>query len=103
MAAALGPHDWHYVAPHLDQRPWRRLFVKIADGQRIAHLHVMTADTPRWHQQIAFRDALRADSALTAGYAALKHGLAQRHSDDREAYSAAKESFIQAVLSPETD
>ena len=102
MAAALGPHDWHYVAPHLDQRPWRRLFVKVADGRRIAHLHVMTAGTPRWHQQIAFRDALRADSTLTADYAALKHALAQRHSDDREAYSAAKGSFIQAVLSPET-
>ncbi|MDZ7886632.1 MAG: HAD-IA family hydrolase [Mycobacterium sp.] len=103
MAAVLGPHDWHHVAPHLDQRPWRRLFVKVAGGRRIAHLHIMTAGTPRWHQQIAFRDALRADSALAADYAALKRALAQRHSDDRESYSAAKESLIQAVLNPEID
>lgn len=76
--------------------------LKVAGDRRIAHLHVMTASIPRWHQQIAFRDALRADSALAADYAALKHALAQRHSDDRSAYSAAKESFIQAVLDPET-
>lgn len=103
MAAALGPHDWHYVAPNLDQRPWRRFFVKVAGGRRIAHLHVMTADTPRWDRQIAFRDALRADSATRADYAALKRALSQRHSDDREAYSAAKNSFIQAVLDPEAE
>jgi GrpB-like predicted nucleotidyltransferase (UPF0157 family)/GNAT superfamily N-acetyltransferase len=100
IAAALIPDGWHFVAPHRDQRPWRRFFVKVAGERRTAHLHIMTADTPRWHQQIAFRDALRADSSTTADYAALKHALAKRHSDNREAYSAAKESFIQAVLDP---
>lgn len=103
MAAVLGPHDWHYVAPHLDQRPWRRLFVKVAGEQRTAHLHIMTTETPRWHQQIAFRDALRADPAIKADYTALKQAVAQRYSDDREAYSAAKESFIQAILGREAD
>jgi GrpB-like predicted nucleotidyltransferase (UPF0157 family) len=59
IAAAVAPHDWHYVDPDLDQRPWRRLFVKVTDGLRSAHLHVMTPASPRWYQQIAFRDALR--------------------------------------------
>ncbi|WP_356948360.1 GrpB family protein [Mycolicibacterium fortuitum] len=27
LAAALTPHSWLYVAPHLDQRPWRRFFL----------------------------------------------------------------------------
>jgi GrpB-like predicted nucleotidyltransferase (UPF0157 family) len=103
IAAVLSRHDWHFVTPALDQRPWRRFFVKLAGGRRIAHLHVMTSDTPRWGQQIAFREALRADSATRSDYAALKHALAQRHSGDREAYSAAKDSFIQVVLDPETD
>lgn len=98
MATVLGPHDWQYVPPHLDQRPWRRFFVMVAGGQRIAHLHIMTAGAPRWHQQIAFRDALRADSSVAARYAELKHALVAQHGDDREAYSAAKSSFIQAVL-----
>jgi GrpB-like predicted nucleotidyltransferase (UPF0157 family) len=98
IAAALGPYGWHYVDPDLDQRPWRRFFVKVAGGRRSAHLHVMVRDSPRWYQQIAFRDALRADPTLTADYAALKRVLAIRHSDNREAYSAAKSDFIRKVL-----
>jgi GrpB-like predicted nucleotidyltransferase (UPF0157 family) len=34
ITAALAPHDWHYVDPELDQRPWRRFFVKVTDGRR---------------------------------------------------------------------
>lgn len=58
----------------------------------------MSPDSPRWHEQIAFRDALRANPDLTADYAALKRALAAKHTDDREAYSAAKASFIRTVL-----
>jgi GrpB-like predicted nucleotidyltransferase (UPF0157 family) len=98
IAATLAPHEWHYVDPYLDQRLWRRFFVKVTDGRRSAHLHVMTPDSARWHEQITFRDALRADSVLTAEYAALKRVLAAKHTDDREAYSAAKGDFIRTVL-----
>ncbi|ART67335.1 hypothetical protein BTO20_00840 [Mycobacterium dioxanotrophicus] len=103
MAAVLSKHDWHYVTPDLDRRPWRRFFVKVNEGHRSAHLHIMTTDSARWHQQIAFRDALRADPSTTANYAALKRSLAAEHGDDREAYSAAKYSFIQAVLNARSD
>jgi hypothetical protein len=48
ITAALAPHDWHYVDPELDQRPWRRFFVKVTDGRRSAHLHLMPPDSPRW-------------------------------------------------------
>jgi GrpB-like predicted nucleotidyltransferase (UPF0157 family) len=102
LAAALAPHDWHYVDPDLDQRPWRRFLVKVAGGRRSAHLHVMTPDSPRWYEQIAFRDALRADPSLTADYAALKRILAAKHTADREAYSAAKSDFIRMVLARST-
>jgi GrpB-like predicted nucleotidyltransferase (UPF0157 family) len=98
MAAVLSKHDWHYVTPDLDQRPWRRFFVKVDEGRRIAHLHIMTADSLRWHQQIAFRDALRADPSKAADYAVLKRTLAARHSNDREGYSAAKVAFVRTVL-----
>jgi GrpB-like predicted nucleotidyltransferase (UPF0157 family)/predicted nucleotidyltransferase len=103
MAAVLSKHDWHYVTPDLDQRPWRRFFVKVNEGLRTAHLHVMTTDSARWRQQIAFRNALRADPSKTADYAALKRALAAEHADDREAYSAAKHLFIQAVLNAPSD
>lgn len=62
----------------------------------------MTPDSPRWQQQIVFRDALRANPILTADYAALKRVLAAKHSDDREAYTAAKSEFIRTVLDRST-
>jgi GrpB-like predicted nucleotidyltransferase (UPF0157 family) len=102
IAAALAPHDWHYVAPDLDQRPWRRFYVKVTEGRRSAHLHVMPLDSPRWHEQIAFRDALRADPGLTSDYAALKRVLAAKHTDNREAYSVAKRGFVLSVLDRST-
>ena len=95
---ALRPAGWHLVPPELDQRPWRRFFVKVVSGHRDAHLHVMVAREPRWAEQIAFRDRLRTDVALRDEYARLKLAVAQRHGDDREAYTAGKAGFIRDVL-----
>jgi GrpB-like predicted nucleotidyltransferase (UPF0157 family) len=98
IVAALNPHAWHFVDPALDQRPWRRFFVKVIGGKRSAHLHVMTANSRRWCEQLAFRDALRGDPALVAQYAELKRALATAHRDNREAYSAAKTEFVLSVV-----
>ncbi|WP_029106212.1 GrpB family protein [Mycobacterium sp. URHD0025] len=98
LVAALKPHSWHYVDPDLDQRPWRRFFVKVTEGRRSAHLHVMTLTTPRWQEQLIFRDALRANPVLVAEYAALKRALASEYAGDREAYSIAKADFVESVL-----
>ena len=68
-----------------------------------AHLHVMALECPRWHEQLAFRDALRADRELVESYAALKRTLAAQHANDREAYSAAKSDFVHAVLGNRRD
>jgi GrpB-like predicted nucleotidyltransferase (UPF0157 family) len=91
---------WHYVPPELDQRPWRRFFVKPdASGQRReAHLHLIPAGHPRWAEQIMFRDALRRDRALAQRYEDLKLRLARQHGHDREAYSEGKAQFVAAVL-----
>ena len=98
VAEVLAPEGWHYVAPDLDQRPWRRFFVKVSDDRRVAHLHVMTSGTARWAEQLAFRDALRADASLANAYAALKRRLAAQHAADREAYAVAKSEFVHAAL-----
>ena len=48
--AGLTAQGWCYVPPELDQRPWRRFFVK-PDGSgqhRIAHLHLIPVGHPRW-------------------------------------------------------
>jgi GrpB-like predicted nucleotidyltransferase (UPF0157 family) len=99
--AQLAADGWCYVPPELDQRRWRRFFVKPdATGQRrVAHLHVIPAGNPRWAEQIAFRDALRRDDQLAGRYAELKLRLAREHADDREAYTEAKAAFVAEVLS----
>lgn len=94
----LRPAGWHLVPPELDQRPWRRFFVKVVNGHRDSHLHVMVAGDSRWTGQIVFRDRLRADAELRDEYARLKLAAAQRHGDDREAYTADKAGFIRDVL-----
>lgn len=91
---------WVLVSPELDGRPWRRFFVQPdADGvRRVAHLHLMRPDEPRWAQQLTFRDRLRADPDLARRYAELKAALAREHPDNRERYTAAKTEFIELVL-----
>jgi GrpB-like predicted nucleotidyltransferase (UPF0157 family) len=98
IAPVLAAHDWHYVDPDLDQRPHRRFFVKVVAGRRAAHLHLMTASSPRWRQQLTFRNTLRTRPELVRAYSQLKHDLAARHPDDREAYTAGKRVFVEEVL-----
>jgi GrpB-like predicted nucleotidyltransferase (UPF0157 family) len=96
----LAADGWCYVPPELDDRPWRRFFVKPdASGQRrMAHLHVMRTGHVRWTQQIAFRDALRRDDRLARSYEDLKRRLAERYGHDREAYTDAKAELIAQAL-----
>jgi GrpB-like predicted nucleotidyltransferase (UPF0157 family) len=96
----LAADGWCYVRPELDQRRWRRFFVKpdTSGQRRTAHLHVIKVGHPRWSQQIAFRDALRHDDELARQYGDLKRRLAARHADDREAYGRAKTTFITDTL-----
>jgi GrpB-like predicted nucleotidyltransferase (UPF0157 family) len=100
----LAAEGWCYVPPELDQRSWRRFFVKPDDtGQRrVAHLHVIQAGHPRWADQLAFRDALRRDDQLAKSYGDLKQRLASEHADDREAYTDAKAAFVASVLGSRT-
>ncbi|MFI5607986.1 GrpB family protein [Amycolatopsis sp. NPDC051903] len=98
--AALSADGWSYVPPSLDVgAPYRRFFVLpgTTGDHRLAHLHVLPAGHSRWHAQLTFRDALRADPALAAAYADLKHRLAASESD-RERYTAGKTTFVTNVL-----
>lgn len=100
VSAQLEADGWCYVPPELDQRPWRRFFVKPdPSGQRReAHLHLIEAGHPRWTDQLRFRDALRRDDELAQAYAELKRELAEQHGHDREAYTEGKAAFVAHVL-----
>lgn len=98
VAEVLAPARWHLVPAELDARPWRRFLVQVLDGHRAAHLHLLPGGSARWGEQLAFRDALRADPALARRYDALKRTLASAHVNDREAYTAGKADFVRSVL-----
>ena len=66
-------------------------------GERTHHLHLHT-DPDDVRRHILFRDRLRTDAKARHAYEALKRELAQRHADDREAYSMGKNDFVDAVV-----
>ena len=78
----------------LSDRKW---LMRWAGGRRTHHLHIVVHGGEVWAERLRFRDALRADAALAARYAALKAELAARHPRDREAYTEAKTAFVQAA------
>jgi GrpB-like predicted nucleotidyltransferase (UPF0157 family) len=84
-------------APYLEsEMHW---FCKPGPERRTHHLHVVPTGSRRYRDELAFRDALRADQRLAAEYAELKRDLAARFRDDREAYTEAKGEFVSRVLS----
>lgn len=85
-----------YAPYRTDEMHW---FCKPHPSHRTHHLHLVPADSPRFREELAFRDRLRSDPGVAAEYAALKRDLAARFPDDREAYTYAKGEFIQQVLS----
>lgn len=93
--AALG---YAYVRKYEEALPMRRYFVKSPAASFRIHLHAVERGARIWQQHLAFRDALRSDPALRERYRSLKLQLAQTFADDKAAYSAAKDPFIQSVL-----
>jgi GrpB-like predicted nucleotidyltransferase (UPF0157 family) len=98
IAELLADAGWHLVPTELDGRDDERFLIQAEGDHRVAHLHLMLDSAPGWSARLTFRDALRADPALAAAYAALKQELAGRHADDREAYTDAKAEFVRNVL-----
>ena len=81
--------------------PHHRLFAKFIDAERTArthNLHLVEVGGWYWRERLLFRDYLRTDTTMAREYAELKHRLAQRYKDDREAYTAAKTEFVAAVV-----
>jgi GrpB-like predicted nucleotidyltransferase (UPF0157 family) len=73
-------------------------FCKPSPARRTHHLHLVPAGSPRFRDELAFRDKLRRNPTLAANYATLKQQLAVRFEHDREAYTEAKSEFIQTAL-----
>ncbi len=77
------------------------LFARFADANRTArthNLHIVETGGDLWSDRIVFRDHLRSHPEAFREYVCLKHALAERFRDDREAYTRAKADFISAML-----
>ncbi|MFC4606849.1 GrpB family protein [Streptomyces maoxianensis] len=78
-------------------------FCKPHPARRTHHLHLVPMGSRRYLDELAFRDALRAEPGLAARYAALKRDLAARFRSDREAYTEHKAPFVKGVLATFSD
>jgi GrpB-like predicted nucleotidyltransferase (UPF0157 family) len=86
----------YLYAPYLpDEMHW---FCKPNPTRRTHHLHLVPAGSRRYHDELAFRDRLRADPEIASQYGALKRELAERHREDRELYTEAKSAFVLTTL-----
>jgi GrpB-like predicted nucleotidyltransferase (UPF0157 family) len=67
-------------------------------GPHDHHLYVCAPDWAGYADQLVFRDYLRANPDVAGAYARLKRSLADKHRDDRTAYTEGKAAFVSAVL-----
>ena len=95
--APLEALGYEHRGPHGDD-PRRRYYVRSASGRRVAQIHLYVLPARAWDEMLAFRDALRADPALAAAYAAEKRRVADAVGWDKRAYSLAKGPFVERAL-----
>lgn len=62
------------------------------------HVHIIAEDSPEAAEQLAFRDRLRADSALVEEYVANKRAVLDAGVRDNIEYNRGKQTFIQGVI-----
>lgn len=91
----LAQLDYLYAPYRSEEMHW---FCKPHPSRRTHHLHLVPTASKRFADELAFRDRLREEPATARAYAALKHSLAARFNDDREAYTDSKGDFIREVL-----
>lgn len=72
----------------LETRPWHR----------VAHLHVVEIDGQQWSDYLRFQNLLRSSPDARDRYETVKLRLAERHMDDREAYTEGKSEIVTSLL-----
>jgi GrpB-like predicted nucleotidyltransferase (UPF0157 family) len=91
----LAELDYLYAPYRSEEMHW---FCKPDPARRSHHLHLVPVNSQRYRDELTFRDRLRQDAGLAAEYASLKRRLAEKHRDDREAYTEGKGDFIRRVV-----
>jgi len=92
---------YEYVPEYEKEIPERRFFRKGPEDMPNGHfhLHMVKQSGAFWKEHLLFRDYLRSHPEVAQQYWKLKVELARRFSSDRGAYTEAKTSFIESVIS----
>jgi GrpB-like predicted nucleotidyltransferase (UPF0157 family) len=96
----LGTLGYLYAPYRSSEMHW---FCKPDPSRRTHHLHLVPAGSPRFRDELAFRDYLRTHRDVAEEYGALKRRLAKELEYDREAYTDAKSEFIRATVQRAAD
>lgn len=76
----------------------RHFFAKGAPKNQTFYLHVEPVKGKGWQSHIFFRDYLLNHPQAVKDYNKLRQGLAKKHKNDRDTYTAMKGDFIQKIL-----
>jgi GrpB-like predicted nucleotidyltransferase (UPF0157 family) len=66
--------------------------------RRTHHIHISEPASEAWQRPLLFRDYLRRHPDEAEKYHRLKTDLASRYRHDREAYTSAKDEFVEAIV-----
>ena len=67
-------------------------------ARRTHHVHISEPTSEAWQRPLLFRDYLRRHGDEAERYHRLKLDLASRYRHDREAYTTAKDAFVEAIV-----
>lgn len=92
LVEALG-----YECKKNDNVPERIFFVKGPSSNRTHHLSFTEPTSGYWKAHIQFRDYLQTHLEAAEEYKKLKRELAEQYPEDRDAYRAEKQVFIEKI------
>jgi GrpB-like predicted nucleotidyltransferase (UPF0157 family) len=101
LVPVLEEHGYEY-RPNGDVRG-RLFFAKGPRSNRTHYLSLTERDSEFYAEKLAFREYLRAHPDVAAEYESLKQELANKHPNDRDAYTEQKGTFIERVLEEAID
>ena len=95
--ASVTSHGYEWMGPYgLPGRAYARLS-DAETGTRLFHAHGFPEGHPDIRRHLAFRDALRGNAALRAGYTSVKAACAARHPEGGAGYGDCKSDWIAKV------
>ena len=88
---------YEYLPERELETPERRFLARPKTKPRTRHIHMVEVGSDFWERHLLFRDYLRTHPDAAREYASLKHALAARFRENREAYTEGKTAFVRRI------